>query len=129
MKKLSRTQEALKGKLSDNIETAKDNLEAAISNYNNAMSIAWEAVTRKIELLNEAIEEAEGFRSEIETIQDEFFSERSEKWQEGDTGQMYQVWMSDWSNELSEIEMEEPEELEMPDVEAATNFEMLNTEP
>ena len=129
MNKLAKKQLKQRQDLSAQMEAAKEELEAAVETYNGAMSEAWEKVSEALNRLNETITAADEFRSEIESEQEEYYDERSERWQEGDAGQAYQAWKEDWGTELSEVEMEKPDDLEMPDVEAVENFEMLNEEP
>jgi hypothetical protein len=129
MKKLSRKQEIQKQELAEKMAAAKEGLEVEINAYNGVLQEAWERLEEALSKLNEAIQEAEEFRVEIAGAQEEYYDERSERWQEGDAGQAYQAWKQDWEMELSEVEMEQPDDLEMPDAEAIDNFELLNDEP
>ena len=54
--------------------------------------------------------------------------ERSEEWQEGDTGQAYQEWISQFENELEEIELEEPDDVDVPES-PAEQLDGIDDEP
>lgn len=54
--------------------------------------------------LNAAIEEAEELRDEIHTAMEEYYDARSEKWQEGETGEDYKEWMDEWETEFETVE-------------------------
>ena len=75
-----------------------------------------ERINRLQDELNSAIQEAEDLRLEVHDAQEEYFNDRSEKWQEGDVGTAYSEWMSEWDTELEQIECEVLPNLEgMPD--------------
>ena len=79
MKKLTQAQAKLKAELVDRIDRLQSDLNAAI-------------------------EEAEAFREEVHDAQEEYYDERSEKWQEGASGEAYKEWMDEWEVEFEEVE-------------------------
>lgn len=50
--------------------------------------------------LKDIIEEAEGFRQEVYDSMEEYYVEKSERWQEGDNGVAYTEWMNQWDYEV-----------------------------
>ena len=63
-----------------------------------------ERIDRLVGELNSAIEEAEELRDEVHSALEEYFDNRSEKWQEGDTGTAYREWMDEWDNEFETVD-------------------------
>lgn len=63
---------------------------------------------------NETVGDVEQFRGDIAGQMQEAFDEKSEKWQEGETGQAYDGWKSEWDNfeaeEMAEVEIDIPGE-------------------
>lgn len=73
-----------------------------------------EVVAEAVAEYNEALEKAREFRDEIVGAMQEYHSERSEKWQEGDAGSAYQEWIDAW--EAMELdELPEPDEIDIPE--------------
>ena len=129
MKRLNRKQSSEKASHVQAINTAKEKLEEVILEYNSKMGAAWGPVQEALDKLNQAVAEANEFRDDICTQQQDYYDERSEKWQEGDAGSSYSSWMEEWDSELEEVRMEPPEELEVPDCsEALDQLEQLPEE-
>jgi hypothetical protein len=64
---------------------------------------------------NETVGGAAGFRDAIVAQAEKNFSNKSEKWQEGDRGSKVQEWISSWNDlDLDELEAPEIEEIEVP---------------
>jgi SMC interacting uncharacterized protein involved in chromosome segregation len=129
MRKLNKTQEKKHQKLLGVLGEAKDELEAGIEEFNTAVGEAWDKLEEKHGKLQEAIEAAEEFRQEIYDAQEDYASERSDAWPESDSGSAYLAWQQEWESELETPEIDKPEELEMPEVEAIETFENLPPEP
>ena len=85
MKKLSKTQIDMRNALAIELDAKFD------------------AVREAIEDLNKTIASANEFVEEVHSAQDDYFSERSEAWQEGDAGSAYTDWMSEWEFSLEEL--------------------------
>lgn len=111
------------------ISDERDALETEIDAYNALMNETWERVENALLSLNEKIAQAEEWRGEIASEMQDYFDERTERWQEGDAGCAYQEWISEWEIELSEVELEAPPEVEMPDDDAGTTLENLTESP
>jgi len=54
------------------------------------------------------IDEANTIIATIHEDQEDDFSDRTEKWQESERGQAYQVWMDAWDAEIPTDELLEP---------------------
>lgn len=120
MKKLSKEQlkerERLLGALSDE----GGNLEAAIIDFNATMEKMQAKVESQLEKYNEVLADVRSLAEEVASDALGYFEDRSEKWQESDTGRAYIEWYEQWQNaELDDEEIEFPQPLEVPDVGAA----------
>ena len=82
-----------------------------------------------MEKLNGTIEAANEWRNNIHSEMENYYDERSEKWQEGDAGSAYSDWKDNYGNEFDAVEIELPDELEMPDVAVVEALEELTDEP
>lgn len=76
---------------------------------------AYNELAGEIEKYNEVVEEATQFRDGIVEEMENYVSERSEKWQEGEAAQTYEEWVSQWRDiDLEMLDIpEEPGEPEM----------------
>lgn len=93
--------------------TEKLNAEfAKLQNEHNVLSEAVAKYNSVIEAFNETIQEARGFAEDIVSEIDAYMSDRSEKWLEGERGEAYEAWKSEWENvSLEDLEpVEEPAE-------------------
>lgn len=104
MNKLSKDQQQTHTALAARLANAKDELEAAFNVYNGVLG------------------ELRDFRDGLVSDMDSYFSDRSEKWQEGDKGQQYETWKQAWED----LELEDLEELEL---EHGDNFEQAPMDP
>jgi hypothetical protein len=68
---------------------------------------------------NTKIKELNQFIDDIRSDMQDYYDERSEKWQESDNGQMYQDWIDQWDNCYLEVddflEVNIPEDFDLPD--------------
>jgi uncharacterized coiled-coil DUF342 family protein len=121
MKKLTKAQVEARWRHMDALKASSETVEEAIDQYNQTMQEAWEKIEEAVSSYNEAIAQASEFKEEV-------YSEAQE-WQESDKGQSYQEWIDEWEADLDEIEVEQPDELEVPDMEASDSLENLPDEP
>ncbi len=129
MKKLTKAQVEARWRHMDALKASSETVEEAIDQYNQTMQEAWEKIEEAVSSYNEAIAQASEFKEEVYSEAQEYYDERSEKWQESDKGQSYQEWIDEWEADLDEIEVEQPDELEVPDMEASDSLENLPDEP
>jgi hypothetical protein len=62
---------------------------------------------------NEAVADANAWLGEIASEIDDYISERSEKWQDSERGQAYRAWHEVFTAELEDVELDEPDVLEL----------------
>lgn len=100
MKKLSKeqleTKRDLIARLKENHEGLDDKLSAILSEideFNNS-----------IDEFNYLVDEVESFIDEITSDQTNYFSDRSEKWQESEAGERYAEWMLEWEEAYTSLE-------------------------
>jgi uncharacterized coiled-coil DUF342 family protein len=129
MKKLTKEQFDQKWQHINSINEAAKLVEEAIDAYKAQAQMYWDEVEEAVAKYNEAISQASEFKDEVCSEAQEYYDERSEKWQESEKGKSYQEWIDEWESCLDEIEVEQPEELEVPDMEAPDILENLPDEP
>lgn len=105
--------------LIDLVDTLRTTSEA----YNSQIEKIKEMLSPELDRLNEL---REGIEQALETIEEEssslvgdmeeYYEDRSEKWQESETGEQYQEWVEAWSNISSELP-DVPEEVSAYDFE------------
>jgi capsule polysaccharide export protein KpsE/RkpR len=89
-------------------------IEDEVNNYNAEVEKLRTYVEPVVKRYNALAAEAEGFREDIVGRLDVEYDDKSEKWQDGDRGQEVRSWIDEWENlDLSEIEVEWPDELEI----------------
>lgn len=72
---------------------------------------AREALASAIEKYNERLEDVREAVNAITGSIEDYMSERSEAWQEGDKAQAFQSWLDSW-NELDFSDLTEPDEID-----------------
>jgi hypothetical protein len=115
MKKLTKERIAERDAHIDTLSDTFAAVEQAINAFNAAQDAAWEAVDVALGEYNEAITAANEFQSEVASSIEDYVSERSEKWQEGDRAEAYDSWKNAWEEEFEEATVEQPSKLEMPE--------------
>jgi len=115
------------------VEAAKAKLtilNGAIDKFNESLNEAWGEVEEALNDYNGALSDARDF---VERVKDEFtsaFDEKSEKWQEGDSGTAVNEWINSFDSvELDDAELEAPEPLEEVEAAGLEELENLETEP
>lgn len=94
----------LRGKIEDEAATIKDE--------------AFVKLNALVDQYNETLSEARGFIEDLANTMDDYASERSEKWQEGDAGSAY----SSWQQEYESIDLDDVEHFE-PDLDLGEDFD------
>jgi len=106
MKRLNKTQAARHEELTAKLVEANDDLNAAIKEFNAKIHALREALAPKADAANAIIREANAFVEEIHGEQENYESERSDNWRDGDAGSAYQDWMSSWELEIDDLTLE-----------------------
>jgi len=98
---------------------AKDALDNAVVAFNDRMSEAWEAVEEAVNAYNGVRDDLVGMVDGEADDQQSQYDDKSEKWQEGDTGQAVQEWIESLRTavgDINEVAMDKPEDLSVDDV-------------
>jgi hypothetical protein len=124
VKQLTKKQSRRREELVDKLETRKAQVQTAIEEFQEKMQTLWnETVVLSVETYNEAVREADELRVEITDAQQEYYGNRSEKWQNSDAGSTYEEWQSSWENaEFSDAN------LSMPEIEIDLDVEFTHEE-
>lgn len=84
-----------------------------------------QALNEAIGTYNMALQDAAAIRDEIVASMEDHYNDRSEKWQESESGGRYAEWIAEWEEaEFTEIYV--VDDLELPH---ADNIEALNFSP
>lgn len=128
MKRISKADEKRRDELVDKLTVCGNVLEAAIQTFNAAQTEAYKPVAVAVEQYNDLIREAEGFCSDIAGEIESYIDERSDVWREGDKGSAYSEWLSAWQDPPAEIDIEEPQEIDSPEMGGAESLRDLESE-
>ena len=124
MKSLSKADEARRAAIRDRLV----NGEASLADGHADLLVAIGIYNAKINEYNEALEEARGFVADIVNEIDSYITEKSERWQEGDTGQAFSAWKDEW--EALDLEDLEPEpEPDLPEPTPGQELDDVKSEP
>lgn len=150
MKRLNKTMLAKQAELASRLHALNVATEAIVVEYNEALETAFSvyecaimdaesAATADYDLVDtSAIEDSKEFAEEIIGAQDDYYDNRSEKWQEGDRGQAYDEWRTEWDQStegfrdyewaIPDPYLEPPELMEVEPIEVG-GFEWATSEP
>jgi hypothetical protein len=79
---------------------------------------------------NEVLSEGRSWRDNVVQEMQDYYDERSEKWQQSDKGQAHEAWKRQFDEEeLEDVELEKPEPLEPDMADAAELLEQLPETP
>lgn len=124
MKKLTKEEAAQRGKLVEDLRAASAKVEDEIAAFNAKREELAKPMNDAIAAFNKIAEDAEGFVSDIVSSMDDYASEKSDKWQESDTGQAFEEWKSAWEGIACEaFDDVSIEEVEMPDTDMIDDLE------
>jgi uncharacterized protein YukE len=129
MKALSKKDAARKAELIEKIRDQATDLSSAVAKFNDGLAELRDDLRAAVTDYNEAVQAAEEFRADIASQMQSYFDEKSGKWQEGDSGQVYQQWISDWDSPLTEVEIKLPYDISEPSDEASAELEGLADDP
>jgi exonuclease VII small subunit len=77
----------------NDLSAKRDALDDAVSVFNEALAAAREVLQQSVDAYNEAAESIRAQLQDIQSERDDEFSDRSERWQEGDNGQKVREWI------------------------------------
>lgn len=127
--KLSREQQTELSGMKATLDTAYAEIESAVNAYNEAESELRKPIEAAVSDYNTRLADLRIFVENVSKEQREEYDDKSESWQEGDTGQIVDEWISSWEN----ADLEDAT-IQFPDEELSVNFENhseldLPTEP
>lgn len=126
MRRLSKAQVDERGRIVSKLRATAAKVEKAITACNEMR----DHVQQAVDAYNELVQEAETYTRQIAEEIESHFQERSEQWQGSDRGQANQDWMDQWSSaSFDAIDVDVPEEIDVPDFAAADTLEELASEP
>lgn len=130
MRKLSNTQIKTRDQIAASLDTVGEEIRHIIAKVNEVMEEAQEQIELKTGRYNELIQDANAFIQSVHEEQEAFFEGKSDTWRDGDAGQGYEYWKDQWACEVDEIdEVELPEDIEEPDLDAAEVLRELAEQP
>jgi hypothetical protein len=122
MKKLSKHEVEAKDDLVSDFQKKSAEVERLWSEYEDAVNALNEAISD----LNSTVDDMNSFVQEVATQMEDFYDEKSEKWQQSDTGSAYSDWKSEWEQiEVSMMDEIAVDAIDLPDIE---EFEQVATE-
>lgn len=125
MTALTKLHIAERNDIAQKLRNLSDELEDSIEAYNLVATEEWDKVRSALEAYNEAISEANQWRSDIESQIQDYISEKSEKWQGSDKGQAVDSWRSAFEEEFEEAQIEMPDDLECDCQDVAESLEQI----
>lgn len=127
MKSISKNQQKQLDAHSVAVAAAYSVLETAVDDFNEKLSEEKEKLENAEAAYNEVVEAAEGFRAEVHSDMNDYFDERSEKWQEENDS--YAQWMAAWAEELDKIDLDLPSDVDLDDGSVHDRIEEWPVEP
>jgi len=110
--KLTKEQTTARDALAGRLEEAREKLDSAVVDFNDTITAARGVLQEEIDAYNGLLSEAKTFADEVAQEWENEFEEKSERWQEGDTGQAVRELIEAWQNvdfEGVDIDTPDPE--------------------
>ena len=115
MRRLTVNDVKQKETLAQKLDGAREKLEAVAAEYNTAIRELWGPVEDAVTAYNDAREEVNDFCGGICDDIENYTSERAESWQESNAATSYDEWKSMWDEEIDELQIDEPDDIEVPE--------------
>jgi hypothetical protein len=119
MRKLNKEHREKQQEHVDAIRAGHSVLETTINAFNATMEQEWKKVATALEAYNDRIEDANTFLSGLAEKAQEWNDTRTEKWHEGENSDTHQKWIDEALGEIETVELDAPNEVEVPDDEAS----------
>lgn len=129
MQKLDKARTTELADLVRRLEAAKSALETEVDRFNAILFNQFDEVKASVDSYNDLVRETNDFLAATYADMEIFFSEKSERWQEGERGEAYSTWMNEWGISLGDIQIDAVDEIEMPDCDHAEQLENLPRDP
>lgn len=112
------------------LEAKAERVRQAIVTFNSEKVRLFEFVTDAVNAYNALVEVTQGLVGDLGSEFDSEFDDKSETWQDGDRGSIVREWIDTYVDaELETLEVDEPEDLETPDMEHAEVLNNLTPAP
>jgi len=111
-----------KADLVTRLRKAHENVSKYVSICNQAMDEHFTNVEEAVNEYNAIVSEANEFQQTVAGDAQSEFDEKTEKWQEGEVGQSVSEFISLWEEELEELTIDRPDDLEDPGTDAIDAF-------
>jgi len=118
MKKLNKAQNTELQEWITKLGDAKQKMEDAYGELEEKHGILADAIGE----YNGIVTDIGGWRDQLVGEMEDYQSERSDKWQEGDAGQQYESWIDEWRG----LEFEEIEVPDLPEAPEVDHVELLD---
>jgi len=129
MKMLNKAQMQRKCEIATALAKVEEDIRDETNRFNAQIFHLFSFIEGLKERRNELVGEANAFCEEIQQGQENYISERSDSWQDGENGQTYKAWAEEWSLTVDEIDIACPEPIEEPDMDAAEALRDLPDHP
>ena len=104
--KLTKGEQKQKADFQLELAKAREELDAKVEDVNDALQTAIDALMDAVADYNSALERARAFATDIVSQAEEDFSDKSERWQEGERGEICRAWIDEWEQlSLDDIEL------------------------
>lgn len=113
MRKLTKDDLKERDRLADELDRVHSQLEAAVTEFNSKMDEIYQPLQKAVEAYNEVREEVNDFASGIATDIQSYIDDRSEAWHDSDAAQVMDDWKTVWDEEIDELEIDKPDEVEL----------------
>ena len=123
MKSLSKQENKERIELIDKLRVHSETVHDRVQEANEAI----ERLNTAIQEYNAAVDDANSWAQDIVRVMEEFKDQRSEKWQDSDTGQQYDAWIQSWADDFQTAE--EVDLIHALEMEAADQLESRTTTP
>jgi len=109
--KLAAGEETRFDDLKKEIGTLYTDIEVAVNDYNEKEAELRSPIETAVNAYNEKLKEFRSFAEEVSAEQRNEFDDKSESWQNGDTGKEIDEWINSWENaDLEDVAIKFPEE-------------------
>lgn len=125
MKKLSTTDESRRAELVADLNEKAEALRAAFAEVNGEIEAK---LGPAIDAYNAALAAALEWRDQMVGDMESYADERSDQWRDGDAGQAYDGWKTEWEA-INLDDIDKPEEFDEPDLPHADELAGLPGEP
>jgi hypothetical protein len=113
-------------KLAGAVDDAADAVRLAVDDLNDALRTQLASLETARNAYNVAIADFRGVYQDLHTAAEEYFNERSERWQQSDQGSEYAGWVNDLlqaAEELADLDEIEVDEFDEPELFSSDGFE------